>query len=104
VRSPQLGLVSLAAVTGAGSHVPLDGHLWHVIEALGFLVVTLGGIWVSEVVKRRRRAGSDRAGDLYLRMTNKATTTDADLGTFGAVGPSAPSTMRSQSSLFGREP
>jgi hypothetical protein len=39
---------------------PLGGHLWHVVEASVFLVGSLGGIWFSEVVHRRRSAAGPR--------------------------------------------
>ncbi len=39
------------------SKVPLAGHLWHVVEAVAFIVMSLGGIWLSEVLHRRRSVG-----------------------------------------------
>ncbi|HXW34393.1 MAG TPA: hypothetical protein VEJ87_07420 [Acidimicrobiales bacterium] len=69
---PPFGLGSLSALAASGSHVPLGGHLWHALAALGFLVVTLGGIWVSEVVQRRRRNETDRTDDLQERVMRSA--------------------------------
>jgi hypothetical protein len=54
----------LAVIAAASSHrAPLDGHLWHTIEALGFLITSLGGIAVAEFLQARRRnaAHADRA-------------------------------------------
>jgi hypothetical protein len=50
------GLVMTAAATG--QHAPLNGHLWHTIEALGFLITSLGGIAVAEFVQARHRHSS----------------------------------------------
>jgi hypothetical protein len=40
---------------------PLDGHLWHLLTAAGFIVVALLGVWVGETVTARRPAPA-RAG------------------------------------------
>ncbi len=62
MRSLQLALGQSGSVGTVGTKVPLDGHLWHVIEALAFLVMSLGGIWVSEVVQNRRKAAEGEYG------------------------------------------
>lgn len=40
-------------VISSARRAPLGGHLWHTVAALGFLVVSLGGIWVAERVQHR---------------------------------------------------
>ena len=54
-------MTTYAAAAGrVKSSIPLGGHLWHVIGAVGFVAISLGGIWLSEVWQRRRKvAGLD---------------------------------------------
>jgi hypothetical protein len=35
-------------------------HLWHILEGLGFLVISLGGIALAEYLQKRRRARGER--------------------------------------------
>jgi hypothetical protein len=47
---------ALAMVAAASAHrAPLGGHLWHTLEALGFLITSLGGIAAAEYVQARKR-------------------------------------------------
>jgi hypothetical protein len=39
----------------ANSSVDVNGHLWHVIGALGFMVIAIAGVGVSELIQRGRR-------------------------------------------------
>jgi hypothetical protein len=43
-------------------HQPFQAsnHLWHIVEGLGFLVMSLGGIALAEYLQARRRAMGDR--------------------------------------------
>jgi hypothetical protein len=53
---PAVSLVTVAAPGTAGA---LNGHGWHLIEGIGFLVISLGGIALAEFIQaRRRRRGS----------------------------------------------
>jgi hypothetical protein len=51
----------ITAATAGGRQAPLGGHLWHTIEAIGFLAISLGGIAVAEFVQARRRRNDSRA-------------------------------------------
>jgi hypothetical protein len=47
-----------AVVIGAvGGSFQANNHLWHIVEGLGFLVISLGGIAFAEYVQSRKRAG-----------------------------------------------
>jgi hypothetical protein len=48
-------IIAAVATTSASRPGPLGGHLWHAIEALGFLVTSLGGIATAELIEARRR-------------------------------------------------
>ena len=48
-------LLAAQSVARAKLPAPLGGHLWHVVGAIAFVVVSLGGIWFSEVWQRRRQ-------------------------------------------------
>jgi hypothetical protein len=37
-----------------------SNHVWHIVEGLGFLVMSLGGIAFAEYVQKRRRARGER--------------------------------------------
>jgi hypothetical protein len=37
-----------------------SNHLWHIVEGLGFLVISLGGIALAEYLQARRRASGER--------------------------------------------
>jgi hypothetical protein len=45
----------LRAAASASRAAPLVGHLWHTVEALTFLVTSLGGIAIAELIQARRR-------------------------------------------------
>jgi hypothetical protein len=51
-------LASNASASGGG---PLGGHGWHTVEAMVFLVMSLGGIAAAEYVQARNRRTSSRA-------------------------------------------
>lgn len=51
-------LAAKASASGAG---PLGGHGWHTVEALAFLVTSLGGIALAEFVQARNRRASSHA-------------------------------------------
>lgn len=57
MRSPG---VILAAVASA-HRAAWNGHLWHTIEALGFLIISLGGIAVAEFLNARQRHQNNSA-------------------------------------------
>lgn len=57
--------------------IPLNGHLWHVIEAAAFILTSLGGIWLSEVLHRRRSAGAGALGTADGRSVSSYTGTGA---------------------------
>jgi hypothetical protein len=48
-------MLELAAASGSTSTV-LTAHLWHIVEAIAFLVTSLGGIAVAEFVQGRNRS------------------------------------------------
>lgn len=56
----QSAIVAVAAVTGRSPRP--TNHVWHILEALGFLVVSLGGIAFAEYVQARKRAAGPRVG------------------------------------------
>src|SRR5262245_52926305 len=61
----QASAATIAATTGATTSSgagALGGHLGHLLEGVGFMVVSLGGILVSEAVQKRRRRGVEAAG------------------------------------------
>jgi hypothetical protein len=45
----------LRAAASVSRAAPLGGHLWHTVEALTFLVTSLGGIAIAELIQARRR-------------------------------------------------
>jgi hypothetical protein len=55
-----------AAATSGASPSVLTAHLWHILEAVAFLVMSLGGIAVAEFVQSRNRSNVAhfRAGSL----------------------------------------
>jgi hypothetical protein len=55
----QSAIVAVAAVTGR-SPQPTN-HLWHIIEGLGFLVISLGGVGFAEYVQASKRDGGPRS-------------------------------------------
>jgi hypothetical protein len=59
-----LALGRSGALGAAGTRAPLGGHVWHVVEAFAFLAMSLGGVWVSEVVQSRRKAAAGELGRL----------------------------------------
>jgi hypothetical protein len=52
-------IVALAAVRGRSAQP--TNHLWHIIEGLGFLVFSLGGVAFAEYIQARKRDGAPRS-------------------------------------------
>jgi hypothetical protein len=50
----------VAVATARDQSFQLSNHLWHIVEGLGFLVISLGGIAVTEYLEARRREGQPR--------------------------------------------
>jgi hypothetical protein len=58
-------LVGKVTASGGGS---LGGHGWHAIEALAFLVTSLGGIAAAEYVQARNRRANSRQKSVHLNQ------------------------------------
>jgi hypothetical protein len=54
--APASVIATAAAVSSQG---PLGGHLWHIVEGVSFLVISLGGIAIAESIQARRRRRSE---------------------------------------------
>ena len=54
-RSPRDVVMYVAVAAKAKASIPLGGHLWYVVTAFAFIVISLGGVWLSEVWQRRRK-------------------------------------------------
>jgi hypothetical protein len=49
-----------ALASGRGSALRPGYHLWHIVEGLAFLIVSLGGITLAEYLQARRRARGEQ--------------------------------------------
>jgi hypothetical protein len=85
-----IGTPGLVVAAAASHRAPLDGHLWHTIEALGFLITSLGGIAVAEFLQARTRRGADRTSRLQVADganhrigTNEAFVQSSHVGVIG---------------------
>jgi hypothetical protein len=50
----------VALATARSQSFQASNHVWHIVEGLGFLIVSLGGIALTEYIQARRRAGGPR--------------------------------------------
>jgi hypothetical protein len=50
----------VAVAASRGQSFQATNHVWHIVEALGFLVMSLGGIALAEYLQARRRARGER--------------------------------------------
>jgi hypothetical protein len=94
VRLLHIALDRGGVLGAAETKAPLGGHLWHVIEALAFMVMSLGGIGVSEVVQNRRKAAAGDFGRLQGSFRNAYGAAAAVGGpsTWGLAGPTSKGT------------
>jgi hypothetical protein len=76
-----------AVTTAAAAQGSLGGHFWHVVEALGFLVTSLGGIAAAELAQARQRRAS--GGNLSMQRTAVA----ASPAGIGALPTAASATL-----------
>jgi hypothetical protein len=77
--------VATVTATATSSRSALGGHFWHVVEALGFLVTSLGGIAIAELMAARQRRTA--AGGMSLQRAAVATAgPGAGLATASRVG------------------
>lgn len=75
-------MVAGQVVADAGSKVSLHGHGWHSVEAIGFLIASLGGIAVAEFFQARHRHDSQ---DVVRRSFEGASSGLAGTGRHSAV-------------------
>lgn len=81
-------LLAAQSVARAKLSAPLGGHLWHVVGAVAFIVVSLGGIWLSEVWQRRRQIAGASAPSGASLLTHPGGASGSSL--VGVAGLSAP--------------
>jgi hypothetical protein len=79
-----IGGSAIVAVASVSGRPPQQtNHLWHIIEGLGFLVFSLGGVAFAEYVQARKRDGAARSA---TRSSDRRAATLLPLVALAGVG------------------
>jgi hypothetical protein len=63
--------MAAATSAAAAASAPLNGHVWHLVEAIGFLAISLGGIAAAEYIQaRHRRRGTSATPEVASPQTS----------------------------------